>query len=333
MRARWAGGLSRADEEDLAASLDWLSVTGVSAHESPLNRARDLLVHHVRRTCVAYREAVGSDKTAAAAAASLQVLLLRPSEDVRLTRTIRRDSASALAHSVSPDAVRHREDKLIAEIAQAVSEDLDLRRLDVPQTVEDAVHRLAPIVTDLRQDLHDLLCVIYGDVPPADPRQQRVIGTTYKSVLMEVGALLVACTDLAELGRRSSNLPDHELAFVSLGRGMRMLILEEADDREYMLSFMGRDEPHAVERLVSRLLATDRGQQLYERWVEWVEACYPTCAFERTVELRYMCTPHALLTRLYDFEERYLDSGYSETYIPGNQPLRHHRLDRSINSQ
>lgn len=331
LRARRVGGLWRADADDLAATLDWLSVTGVAPDEEPLTRARDLFVHYVKRTCEATREAAQPDLTAVAAAASLQQLLLRPSGDTRLAQVIRRESAIALRHTISPDAVRHREDKLITEIAQQVSQDLEIRRLDVPQSVEDAVHRLAPLVTDLRQDLHDLLCVIYAHVPPADPRQRRVIGGFYQSVLMEVGALLVACTDLTEVGRRSANLPDNELSFVSSARHMRSLLFEEDDDREYMLAFMGREEAHGWARLLDRLQSTERGKQVYDRWLSWVNACYPTCAFERTAEIRYMCSPHALLTLLYDFEALYVDVGYSPVHIPGTQPLRHHGL--SINSK
>jgi len=90
---------------------------------------------------------------------------------------------------------------------------------------------------------------------------------------------------------------------------MRRFLFEEGNDREYILDFMGSSEAHAWGQLIDRLLSTERGKRLYDRHVACVESCYSACALERTVETRYMCTPHALLTGLYDFEARYIDVG------------------------
>ena len=70
-----------------------------------------------------------------------------------------------------------------------------------PQSVEAAIHRLVPIAADLRQQLHDGLCLIYGDVQPADPRERRAIEGFYRQAVVKLGALLVASQHLAVLRR------------------------------------------------------------------------------------------------------------------------------------
>jgi len=42
-----------------------------------------------------------------------------------------------------------------------------------------------------------------------------------------------------------------------------------------------------------------------------------------------MCSPHAFVTLLYEVEVKYVELGYSEPAIPGNEPLLHHRLGES----
>jgi hypothetical protein len=73
------------------------------------------------------------------------------------------------------------------------------------------------------------------------------------------------------------------------------------------------------------LLSIERGRELYNRWVEWVQSCYPTCTFERSTDILRMCTPHAILTLLYDIEIRYRELGYRDLELPAS-PIIHHRL-------
>jgi hypothetical protein len=324
--ARRAGGLRRADAEALSATLDWLAVAGVSPDEEPLSRARDLLLHYIKRVCEAYEDSDEADTMDSIAATSLVRLLLRRPSDDELAQVIRRDVAAAANHRITPDAVRHREDRLIVEIAEHVGQDLGLRRLDVPQTVEAAVHRLAPIVVEVRQQLHDGLCVTYQHVPPADQRERRVIGGFYRQMVIDLGQLLLAGSQLVEVGLRGPNLSTDELGFVSLARRMMQRLFVEVDDREYMLEFSQSDETEWQEP-ADLLLTTGRGLELYERWVEWAGSCYPTCAFERSPDVSYMCSPHAFLTLLYDFEAGYVAVGYSAVNLPEHEPLRHHGQD------
>ena len=220
MLARKNGGLWQAVEADLAATLDGLSLTDGPAAEKSLARARDLLVSYIRRGCELHQKAHGSDKTSLAAAASLQTLLLRSTTDTRLAVVIRREAAKAFNHAISPDAVRHREDKIVAEIAEEVFADLQRRRGDEPQSIEAALHRLVPVVADIREDLHDFLCVIYDGLQPADLRERRVIESYYRRTVIKLGHLLVRSIQLAKVGLHSPNMTADEFWFVARARNL-----------------------------------------------------------------------------------------------------------------
>jgi hypothetical protein len=251
-------------------------------------------------------------------------LLLRHPTDTRLAVVFRREAAKGVNHAISADAVRHREDKIIGEIADDVFADLQQRRGDVPQSIEAALHRLVPVVADVREDLHDLLCVIYDDVQPADPRERRVIDSYYRHVVIKQGQLLVRSTQLAKVGLQSPNMTADEFWFVARARNLNAALFEEADDRDYMLNFTGTEAANEdYDESADALLSTERGQELYNRWVEWVRSCYPTCAFERSTDLLRMCSPHALLTLLYDIEIRYRDLGFRDLQLPDSLIIHH----------
>jgi hypothetical protein len=327
VQVRKVGGIWRADESDLSATLDCLSLTGISSEEDPMARARDLLISYINRGCARHGERHGSDGTAQAAASSLLVLLLRPTTDTRLAQVIRRKAANTARHPISADAVRHRESKIINEIAEDVFADLQNRRIDEPQSVEAAIHRIAPMVADLRQQLHDGLCLTYQLVPPPDPRERKAIEGFYRQAVIKLGDLLLTSVQLADLGLKAANMTVHEFWFVAQARHIIQFIFDEAGDRRYMLDFVRNDlESSTYDESVDRLVATERGKAVYDRWVEWARSCYPTCAFERSTDIGHMCSPHALITLLYDIEIRYLELGYSDLTIPGNIPMMHHRL-------
>lgn len=323
-QARKVGGIWRAGERDLTATIDFLSVVDSSPGQAQLVRARDLLASYI--TCQQYGAHHPHDKTAQAAVHSLQTLLLRPEKDDRLAQRIRSDSIAASDHSISPDAVRHREDRIVSEIAQAVASDLQSRRGDEPQTIEAGIHRLFPVVSDLRQQLHDGLCLTYLKVPPPDPRERRVIEGFYRQAVVKLGHLLVRSQQLADLARRAPNLTEEDYYFVGKARTYIGLIFDEADDRTYMHELLHTHDGKYWEPFLERLLATERGQELYRRWIEWAQSCFATCAFERSTDTGHMCTPHALITWLYDFEIAYEELGLSKLNIPGNIPLLHHGL-------
>jgi hypothetical protein len=324
--ARKVGGLGQATEAELAATLDCLSIVDGPAAEQSLARARDLLVSYVRRGCELHQIAHGGDKTSLAAAESLQTLLIRRPTDSRLAAVIRREAAKAVNHAISADAVRHREDKIVAQIAEDVFADLQRRRDDEPQSIEAALHRLVPVVADVREDLHDFLCVIYDDVQPADPRERRVIDSYYRHVVIKLGQLLVRSMQLAKVGLQSPNMTADEFWFVARARNLNAALFEEADDRDYMLDFTGTQAANDdYDQSADKLLSAERGQELYNRWVEWVRSCYPTCAFERSTDPLRMCSPHALLTLLYDIEIRYLKLGYRDLELP-DSPIIHNGL-------
>lgn len=325
--ARWTGGFDRANESDLSATMDWLSVVTTTPDDASVFRARDLLVHYTNRVCDAYTESEEYNRTDIVAAHSLRRLLLRSRSNTKLAEVIRREAAATAGHNASPDTVRHREDKLIAEIASQAATDLDGRHAGRPRTVEAATHRLAPLVADARQDLHDLLCVTYAHVPSRSPREERVIDSYHRGMVIQLGKLLVASADLVEVGLQSGKLQRRELALISFARKFLSMLFDEGDDQSYMLEFMRSDTASSTLQQASDLLrASERGEALYSRWIAWVRYCYPTCAFERTTEEAFMCQPHAFLTSLYDFEARYLRMGYSHLGIPGNEPIRHHNL-------
>jgi hypothetical protein len=324
VQARKVGGIWMAGEADLVATLDFLSLTGVSPTETPLSRARDLLTSYVERACEHQVRRYKHDKTAAVAAVTLRELLLRPATDERLVGTIRLDAANAAG--VSPDAVRHREDAIIKTIAQDVLEDLQAQLMNDPQTVEAAIHGLAPIASDLRQDLHDLLCVTYMGVVPKSPRERRVIEGTFREVVINLGQLLVATGQLAAIGTRTADMTAAEYSFVNRARNVNALLFNDSDDREFMINLLDPAGPDAGEPAIDRMLASQRGKEMYGRFIEWMRSCFETCAFERTTELHLMCDPHELVTQLYDMEIAYTEQGFSDLNIPGNIPVLHHRI-------
>lgn len=324
---RSAGGMARAGENELAATLDWLSVAESNDVQGHLARARDLLVHYIRRVCEAYEVSTDvADKTAKAAARSLLRLQLRPASDDRLVDVIRRGVLGELQLVITTDAVRHREDRLLREISVQIAADLEGRARGVPLTVAAAAHNLAPVAIDLRQQLHDGLCLLYPQAPPADPREQRMVSWFYAATVVELGDLLTAAHNLEDAGLRQPNLSRTEFALVNFGRHLSRRLFTEADDRTRMLAFVHENRTGTPSERSEVLQKDSELRPLYERWVAWINACYPTCAFERSTDIGYMCSPHAYLTLLYDFEVAYLAAGYSQPEIDDNEPLRHHSL-------
>jgi hypothetical protein len=268
VQVRRVGGIWRAGETDLVATLDLLSLSGVPP-DGALSRARDLFVSYIKRGCERHRVRNDGDKTSMSAAISLESLLLRPSSDSRLAQVIRRESAKAAGHRISPDAVRHREDKIIKEIAEEVFFDLENQRTDEPHSVEAAIHYLAPIASDLRQQLHDGLCLTYLKVPPADPRERKAIEGFYRQAAIKLGELLLASVQLAKLGLKTANITPDEYWFVDRSIEVGHYLFDEASDRSYMLDFVRADESRTYDESIERLLATERGRELFNRWVEW----------------------------------------------------------------
>lgn len=193
------------------------------------------------------------------------------------------------------------------------------------KSIEAALHRLVPLVADIREDLHDGLCVIYDGVPPADARERRVIDAWYRQVVIKLGHLLVRSRQLAKVGMQSPMTGD-EFWFVARARNLNASLFEGVQgDRAYMLEFMRSEAGNDFEESAAKLLSAERGQELYNRWVEWVESCYPTCAFERSTSLERMCSPHTFLTLLYEIESRYLELGFRDLELPETSVI-HHRL-------
>jgi hypothetical protein len=326
VQARKVGGLWRTREADLFATIDFLSLSGASATEDPLARARDLLASHVRRECEKAKKQSRQGKTAFAAVSSLQTLLLRPETSNRKAQLVRQDAVQAAKHSVSADAVRHREDQIINRIAEAVVADLEKRRSDEPQSVEAAIHHLVPIASDIRQQLHDGLCLTYMNATPADPRERKVVDGYYQQMVGKLGDLLLASIQLAKVGLKATDMTNDDYWFVHRARNINAFLFDDEDDRRFMLDFIRKDETEGWEERTANLRATARGVELYSRWIEWANSCYPTCAFERTVDIMRMCSPHALVTLLYEIEIKYTELGFSELRVTGNQPILHHRF-------
>ncbi len=243
-----------------------------------------------------------------------------------MARLVRQDAATRLRHAISADAVRHREDRLIEEIGFAVASDLQTRLENGPMSLEASLRRLAPQVIDLRQQLHDGLVLTYQHIPPSDAHQRRVIEGYYRQVVIKLGDLLVTCDELYEAGLRTPNRSSSDDYFTTRARQLRDRLFDEVDDRDYMRSFVRQPIADDWEERVAELLASERGRQLFDRWVAWADSCYPTCAFERTWDGNYMCSPHRFVTLLYDTEVAYLELGFAEPDVPGNQPMLHHRV-------
>ncbi len=275
-RARSVGGLQRAGANDLVATVDCLELRGGVPAEELVQRARDLLHGHVLRGCERCRNGQQDDRTALAAADALQTLLTRESSDRRLAQRVRELAAAAVGHLISPDAVRHREDRLIGDIAAEALADLQ----DEPQSLEAAIRRLVPMALDIRQQLHDGLCLIYECGQQADPREARAIDGFYRQVVIKLGELLTASRQLAVVGMSSPNMTASDFWFVSRAQHINRYAFDESDDRQFIVDFLRQESSPDWEETVERLLALERGRELFNRWLAWVRSCYPTCAFE-----------------------------------------------------
>lgn len=331
--ARKRGGLLPANESDLGATIDLLILAEGRPDDDPLGRARDLLSGHVIRGCEQHRRRNREDKGSQAAASSLRTLLLRTLDDTRKAERIRQHALNHLQHPLSADAVRKREDKIIDEIAAAAFQDLVSRRDDEPRSLEAALHRMVPIASDVRQQLHDGLCLTYFKSPPGDPRERAAIDGFYRQCIVKLGDLVVAGIQLAKVGYKTANMTRDDYWFVAKARSINATIFDQADDAQFMYDFMRQDRSEYWEECLEHLLATAQGPAVFDRWVAWAKSCYPSCAFERAIELSLMCSPHALVTLLYELEVKYLQLGYRDLDIPGNDPiLLHHGIGLSGDS-
>lgn len=327
-QAREAGGLLRADETDLAATSDLLILSGVPADDA-MPRARDLLLSYVRRGCQLYQERHPSDLTARAAAAALQTLLSKEEGNATLARVVRESAARSLRHAVSPDAIRKREDRIISEIAEATFVDLEARLRDEPASLEAAVHKLVPLLADLRQDLHDLLILTFQNRPPADPQERRLTAEHHRRTVLRAARVMVACEQLFDAGLRRGQMSYDEHWFMGRAASLRNLLFCEADDRPLMRRFATEDRCH-IDRGCDHLQENDAGRDVYARWIAWTGSCYPTCAFERTWDTNEMCSPHVFVTEACGAELHYIESGFSKVVVPGNDAiLLHQRLRKS----
>ena len=321
------GGLHRAGGDDITATMDLLSLTELARDREPLERAQDLLISHVTRGCERHQQEHRADRMAQIAVSSLQTLLLRPMKNSRKAAAIRGAAIAAARHRVTTDAVRKREDKIINEIAQSVFDELQNQRDNQPQSLEAAIHNLVPIASDLRQQLHDLLCTTYDGVQPADPRERRVVDDLSRQTVVELGALLVASTRLAELGLSSPRMTEDDYFFVRHARYINDYLFDQAaDDRQFMRDFMRSNDSDGWQERLEHLRASRHGAEIIDRTLAWLASCYPICEFERSIEILRMCSPHALVTLLYDVEIRYLTLGLSDLDIAGNVPVLHHRV-------
>lgn len=326
---RRIGGLARAGEAQLEATIDFLKLAGIPVDQEPVLRARDLLITFVRRGCDRHTDQHRYDKIASAAAASLEHLMLRPATDTQKAQRVRTAAARAAKQSISSDAIRHREDKIIADIADEVFENLQHRRLDEPQSVEAALHNLLPIASDLRQQLHDGLCLIYLGVKGANPRDRRMIDFFYQNTIIELGRLVLASHRLAVMGRQSGDLTRDEYFFVHLAANINHFVLDETADKQFLLDFTRADDSGYWRDCLANLRSSDEGEAFYKQWIAWIESCYAECAFERSTSINHMCSPHALVTLLYEIEIKYNELGYAALDSAGNDPILHHGLARS----
>jgi hypothetical protein len=324
--ARRVGGLFRASEGHLVATIDLLALTAPPPEEEGLSRASDLLLKYVRAVCQGARQEHEHDPTVRAAAEALETLLTRPPTDRRIAQRIRVDAVTAAGHHVTADAVRHRENRLINQVAAQVFADLRARLDQSPPSLEAAIHRLVPIASDLRQQLHDGLCLTYMQRPSPNSRDHRVIEGYYRQVFVKLADLLVACDQLLTLGVRSTDATPEDFWFIRRAQSIGSMLFDEAGDRDFVLEAMRGNDSEYWDARLERLLATSQGPAAYDRWVAWAGSCFPTCAFERSTYFIDMCSPHQLVTWLYDVEIHYLESGYSELNIAGNIPMLHHGL-------
>lgn len=290
--ARDAGGLAHTGADQLQATTANVVAAGLTRREVAHNRAREILIAHVARYCRLAIEASADDPCAKAAAQSTRDVLLQAKDHREKVAAIRRRSLRTNSCTISLDALRKREDVILREIAAAVWEDLEARKEGLgPQTPEQVVLMMIPIVKDIHYYLFELLLRLY----PTDAIQfdDTMANLTEKVIHGIAEVQWFARTYLAVLERPKAKWSQIDLVFASHANGILLTPFFSDAGRdavaEVFLQYQRREE------FTDALMARADFEELAGRIVGWLSSCHSNCAFHRTRSFALLCEPHLLV--------------------------------------
>src|SRR3954470_6770023 len=148
--ARDAGGLVRADEQRLAATIQLL---GLSPSTEALHEARELLLAATERTCARIVEAADASPELLAACQSVRTILLQPVDEPVLASVARREAIAKQRCFMQPDSLRKRELPVLKAIAETVMEIARKRRPEDLPEAEGLLERMAPTAALLAESM------------------------------------------------------------------------------------------------------------------------------------------------------------------------------------
>lgn len=304
-RIRERGGVSRADDEALAATLEMLSPGVIVIDDDLRLMARNIVLTHVRRVCAKAAQEPSAEPCALAAAESLQTIMQKPAEDGRKVASIRRSAQAQHGCHLTVDGVRKREDTLLQKVAIDLHADLvaSLEKRG-PQTVEEIARYIPEEVKDAWENLDDGLRRIYRAAPVNDQqyRDELVLWMLYDVAHMQFwfGRML-------GVRMRSQQLSRVDMYFADMAGLVMSKAFAYYDDRAIVnriLTDVGRQQKSAF---LEQLQQHPEGPNILRRWKEWISSCHAECAYQRTYQTRLLCEPHELTYVLYIFTDVYAD--------------------------
>lgn len=297
--ARDAGGIARADTDRLQGTIAMLTFADADP-DIVIANARDVLVARTTRVCRSFPASFPNDPCARAAATSTSDILLQPLSSMEKARTFRRRALADNSCLLTDDGLRKREDVLIRHIAGAVWEELTARRTGLgPQTHEEMILKMLPVVQGGHKYLHDLLMRLYPQeaIQPSELLEELIGVVVYwlAAVQWYSRALLV-------LLQRPIAVTPSDFALGAFAQELLVHPFPIGKDREIVAevftSHRSDDEP-----LIQAILRHPDGYGVIARVREWLSSCRSTCAYHRTRNLGLLCKPHLVATYLELFEE------------------------------
>jgi hypothetical protein len=296
---REAGGVQRASTNELQTTLRWLFPDEEQLGSEHLLYARSLVETHLNRACLANSEQSANDPCSQAAAASLRSLFFQSLDKKEKAQTLRKQALEECGCSLSPDALRKREDAVLGEVADQLHADLKQRHDNAPQTIEEVVRIIRPLVAETREFFHIVLQLCYPFDPP-EPAEE--VADHVARGLWYLARLQAWARSIQTLRARPVRHTRNEMFFGDLMAGSILFIgFDDGADKDAVYKILREDKPEDYVDLWNEVFSLPNGQEILERWRAWMLSCFPTCTYHRARN-SLRCQPHTLLHVLEEFE-------------------------------
>ena len=321
---REVGGIQRAGSDELHTVAQMMFPDEEEFHEDHLRYARSLVETHINKACEALGEVRKDEPCARATADSLRALFFQSDEDRSKAETLRKQALSDRGCALSTDGLRKREDSALGVVAKLLHEDLQERQGHAPQTVEEIVRVMRPLVTEAREFFHYILQLIYPYDPP--PTSDERI-TYLMRGMWYLANLQMWARSMQTLRLRPTKHSRWEVLFGDLFGGVILLLgFEEQADKDTVYAVMRESPVEDYIDLWNRLYEKPGWEDMANRWQDWMQSCFPHCTYHRSIT-GVRCAPHQLLIALEEFERaaikmdgRELDEEFQE-YFGANFPI------------